>query len=82
VSEGQTSASQTLNWTLTLSPVAAQCGGDANSDGQTNVTDLLAVIAAWGTCPAPENCPADRNFDGSVNVTDLLQVIASWGACP
>ena len=27
------------------------CPGDANSDGQVNVTDLLLVISAWGACP-------------------------------
>lgn len=82
VSKGQTQASQTLNWTLTLTPAVTPCGGDLNNDGSVNVTDLLGVIGAWGACPAPANCPADRNFDGTVNVTDLLQVIGTWGACP
>ncbi len=49
-------------------------------DGQVNVTDLLAVIGAWGPCSAP--CPPDINSDGQVNVTDLLTVIGAWGPCP
>ena len=51
--------------------------GDVNADGITNVEDLLAVINAWGACPAP--CNADLNGDGSVNVNDLLTVINNWG---
>lgn len=51
---------------------------DVNSDGQVDVTDLLAVINAWGS---PDG-PADVNNDGDVNVSDLLIVINAWGACP
>lgn len=61
------------------------CTGDTNGDGEVNVTDLLAVIGAWGTCPAPcppSTCPADINGDCLINVTDLLAVIGAWGACP
>jgi len=44
-----------------------------------DVTDLLAVIAAWGDCPAAGPCTADTNGDGTVDVSDLLAIIASWG---
>ena len=53
------------NMIVDICPV--DCEGDVNGDGQVNVTDLLAVIAGWGT-------PYD--------VSDLLAVIAGWGACP
>ena len=39
------------------------CEGDYNGDGETNVSDLLAVIANWGD-------PYD--------VGDLLEVIGDW----
>ena len=59
------------------------CSEDSNGDHCVNVTDLLAVIAQWGTCSA---CFADVSpgcsGDGVVNVTDLLAVIGAWGACP
>ena len=53
---------------------------DTNGDCRVNVTDLLLLLGAWGSCPAP--CPPDINNDGNVNVTDLLTLLAGWGACP
>ena len=50
--------------------------GDVNGDGVVNVTDLLAIMDAWGPCT---DCPADLNGDGLVNVVDLLEVIGNWG---
>lgn len=59
------------------------CTGDVNNDNVVNVTDLLAIISAWGAC---SGCPADVApnpcKDGTVNVTDLLAVISNWGVCP
>ncbi|MCH7546812.1 MAG: hypothetical protein IID30_10475 [Planctomycetes bacterium] len=49
-------------------------------DGNTNVTDLLALLASWGPCAAA--CAADINTDGTVNVTDLLVLLGGWGPCP
>jgi hypothetical protein len=58
------------------------CAADVNNDGSINVTDLLAVIGAWGPCsPAAPSCTGDINSDGAVNVTDLLAVIGTWGPC-
>ena len=52
---------------------------DINGDGYVNVTDLLAVIAAWGIdC---DGCSEDVNEDGIVDVSDLLIVVGSWGPC-
>jgi hypothetical protein len=60
------------------------CPADTNNDNLVNVTDLLAVIGAWGTCAGcpPTLCAADINEDCSINVTDLLAVIGAWGVCP
>ena len=41
------------------------------------MTDLLVIIAAWGT----NDAQADLDEDGVVAVGDLLTVIANWGPC-
>jgi hypothetical protein len=69
-----------IDWGSAIYVARAQKLGDVNGDGVVNVTDLLAVISAWGACTAPpQDCPADINGDGQVNVTDLLAVIGNWG---
>lgn len=58
-----------------------QVPGDVTGDGVVDVSDLLAVIGGWGSCPPPPAaCPADANDDGVVNVTDLLMVINNWSS--
>ena len=53
------------------------CIGDTDASGTVDVTDMIAVIVAWGTAdPA-----ADVNGDGTVDVTDLVTVILAWGEC-
>jgi len=56
------------------------CPSDFNDSGATDVSDLLALLAAWGPCPG--GCAADINGDEMVNVTDLLALLAAWGPCP
>lgn len=64
--------------------------GDLNGDNHVNVTDLFALLAAWGDCPKPcsptgGTCPADiagsagAGRDCVVNVNDLFMLLASWG---
>jgi hypothetical protein len=53
------------------------CDGDINNDGTVDVSDLLAVIGAWGNTSGPE----DIDGDGVVAVGDLLIVIGNWGSC-
>jgi hypothetical protein len=50
--------------------------GDANGDGQVDVADILAVIAAWGT--SCNNCTEDLDGSGFIDVADLLLVISNW----
>ena len=54
------------------------CTTDVNGDSDTNVLDLLAVLAAWASCPG---CPEDVNDDAVVNVLDVLDILANWGPC-
>ncbi len=49
--------------------------GDVDGSGVVDVSDLLAVINAWGPC---SSCPEDLDQSGTVDVSDLLIVIANW----
>lgn len=57
------------------------CGelGDVNCDGVVDVSDLLILLGAWGTCGDPNNCPADLDGNGEVDVSDLLILLGNWG---
>jgi hypothetical protein len=57
--------------------VPAANPGDVNKDSLVNVSDLVAVVVAWGKCP-PGACDADLDGDEMVGVTDLLMVMANW----
>lgn len=75
-------------------PNPGKYDADINNDGLVNVTDLLAVINAWGKCPAvsvadnvrvdttasriKNPCRADVNFDLVVDRDDIHIVIANW----
>jgi len=53
------------------------CQGDINDDGEVDVSDLLTIIAAWGS----DDPLADVDDDGIVGVSDLLIAIGNWGIC-
>jgi hypothetical protein len=60
----------------------ADCGGcpwDLHNNQDVGISDLLALLAAWGTNPAG---PPDFDADGTVGISDLLELLAHWGACP
>jgi hypothetical protein len=42
-----------------------------------NVSDIIAIVAAWGPCGATTACHADVDRNGRVDIDDLLLVIAS-----
>ncbi len=54
---------------------AGDCPGDADGDLTVGLSDLLAVLSAWGTTD-PD---ADVDDDGSVGLSDLLAVLSNWG---
>jgi hypothetical protein len=59
-----------------LVPCPTDCA--SGGDGEVDVTDLLEVLAEWGT-PGPHEC--DVNDDSAVDVQDLLDVLDEWGPC-
>ncbi len=56
-----------------------QCPWDLDDSGTVGVSDLLALLALWGTDPGG---PPDFDGDGNVGVSDLLVLLAKWGPCP
>jgi len=57
----------------------ADIPGDVDGDGDVDFEDLVAMLAAWGPCPAPPaECPADFSGDGSVGLSDLLALLSNW----
>ena len=59
--------------------VCQECQGDLDGDNSIGVTEILAIIEAWGTC---KGCSADIDQNGVVDVSDLLYIVANWGPCP
>lgn len=54
------------------------CPADVDETGTVDVSDLLAVLGAWGECAG---CAADIDRSEVVDVLDLLAVLAAWGPC-
>ncbi len=65
------------NFQLEIITCGSTCLGDINSDGFVNVTDVLAIIGAWGS----DDPTTDIDGDGVVAVGDLLTAIGNWGIC-
>ena len=59
-------------------PDVCQCAANLDGSGAVGVDDLLALLAAWGSCG---DCAADLDDSGSVDVDDLLALLAVWGDC-
>lgn len=55
---------------------APPCNADLDDNGSVGVSDLLILLAAWGSCP---DCSADFDGNGSVGVSDLLVLLSEWG---
>jgi hypothetical protein len=55
------------------------CPADVDADGAVGITDFLALLSGWGTCPC---CRGDTDGDGVIGITDFLAVVEGWGSCP
>ena len=73
------SAGGTVRYTVTYDfDLVEPTPGDVNGDGAVDVTDLLELLAAWGSCSTCDDCTADLNDDCTVDVTDLLEMLSHW----
>jgi hypothetical protein len=56
---------------------------DLDGDGAVGIVDFLALLKAWGPCPAPPAaCTADFDAGGTVAITDFLTLLTAWGLKP
>ncbi len=55
------------------------CPCDLDGDGSVAISDMVALLEAWGT---NSGGPSDLDGDGTVAMPDLLQLVADWGPCP
>lgn len=60
-------------------PDAEPCPADLDGDGSVGTSDLLTLLAAWGSDPGG---PPDLDGNGTVSTGDLLLLVGAWGACP
>ena len=56
------------------------CPADINGNGATDFSDIVSVLAAFGSSCA--GCAEDVNMDGDVGFADLVAVLAAFGPCP
>ncbi len=64
-------------------PTRDDCVGDVDGDGDTDLTDLGILLAAWGSEPGDPNWDprADLDPTGRINAADLGILLGDWG-CP
>lgn len=73
----QGSSSKAISVFFNITAVVLPCPSDVDGDGSVGVTDILAIIAAWGS----DDEAADVNDDGIVDVADILAIVGDWGDC-
>lgn len=66
-------------------PQGPACVGDVNDDGVRDLTDLTALLAAFGSSTGNPNfnAGADLDADGSITIGDLTLLLSNFGVpCP
>ena len=59
--------------------INVQCPWDLDENEAVGTSDLLMLLAQWGSDPGG---PPDFDGDGFVGTSDLLLLLANWGQCP
>ncbi|CAM2007696.1 cytochrome-c peroxidase [Acanthopleuribacter pedis] len=55
------------------------CGLDLDSDGYSDVRDLVSLMNSRGDCPVP--CQGDLNASGANDTADFTIAVPRWNAC-
>jgi len=79
----ETSVSVPRGTTVSL-PDPFLLGGDINNNCEVDIFDVVALAAAYDTCPGDESClSGDTNGDGCVDIRDMVIVGSNFGLeCP
>jgi polyhydroxybutyrate depolymerase len=64
---------------LLAHPKPSVCAADLDESGTVDSGDLLALLAAWGSCDGV--CQEDLDESGSIDAGDLLILLGAWGPC-
>ncbi|MFQ5805770.1 MAG: hypothetical protein ACE5I3_04890 [Phycisphaerae bacterium] len=75
----------TVAWDNTsIGPAAEPCPGDVDGDGDTDLSDLGLLLAAYGSSVGDPNYnpAADFEPDGDVDLTDLAFLLSAYGCAP
>ncbi len=69
---------------IVIPPCPTSCPTDVNTDGVTNVLDLIDLLLCFGQPDTPPcDTGQDINCDTAVNVLDLIDLLLEFGtACP
>jgi hypothetical protein len=64
-----------------MGTVVNECAGDIDGDGDTDLADLAALLAAYDTCTGDPGFNPDADFDtsGCVDLSDLAFLLADYG---
>jgi len=62
-------------------PLVPICPGDVDGDNDTDLSDLGALLAAYGTSPGDPRWNPNADFDGDdiVGLSDLAHLLADYG---
>jgi hypothetical protein len=55
--------------------------GDANGDGNVNLSDLSVLLARFGTTSGATRADGDFDADGDVDLSDLGILLGNFGCC-
>jgi hypothetical protein len=78
---GGNEASNTLAWdNISIGPAGVECVGDIDGDGDTDLSDLAALLASYNKCTGDPGFEPAADYDdsGCVDLSDLAFLLADY----